>query len=66
MDVVQFFNLWESVTIALSEAEKGRLITALVAESHDEDVRSIMTGREKNAFPYLQTIIEKATNERNV
>lgn len=66
MDVVQFFNLWETVTIALSDAERGRLITALVAMSHHEDVHDIMTGREKNAFPYLQTIIEKATNERAV
>lgn len=66
MDVVQFFNLWETATIALSDAERGRLITALVATSHNEGTDAIMTGREKNAFPYLKTIIEKATNERNV
>ena len=66
MDVVQFFNLWEPATITLSDAECGRLIKALVATSHKKDTSKIMTGRERNAFPYLKTIIDEATNERDV
>lgn len=71
MDVGQFFDIWEKTTIALSDAECGRLLKALVAynqkaENKTTTVPNIMNGREKLVYPYFCSLLEKATKERTV
>ena len=79
MDVMKFFDLWETYTIALSEAERGRLINGLVQKAHeakneetdsDDSVRLYSTrliGREKAVLPVLcDAIFGKTTTERTV
>lgn len=79
MDVMKFFEMWETYTIALSEAERGRLINVLVQKAHEakngdassDDNESLystrLIGREKAVLPvFTNAIFGKTTNERIV
>ena len=76
MDVMKFFEVWETYTIALSESERGRLINVLVQKAHeakneetDNDKESMystrLLGREKAVLPVLcNAIFGKTTDGR--
>lgn len=69
MEVAKFFEIWEKTTIALSDAECGRLIRALVEKSHkakndSATMPKVLIGREKAVYPFLcAEVIEKTANE---
>ena len=74
MDAVKFFEIWKTMTIALSDAEKGRLIDALAmtnqtakTDEADGEFPKPIIGREKTVYPYLKDALTgKTTYERIV
>ena len=65
MTIKEFFRDWMDATKELSDSEKGRLMTALVADSNGESV--VMNGNEKFVFPlYSARLREEKKKERAV
>lgn len=65
MDIKEFFRDWKEATRELSESEKGRLMSALVASSNGEDV--VLSGNEKFVFPLVSAHLkEEKVEERSV
>ena len=67
MDIKEFFRDWNDATKELSDSEKGRLATAIIAESIGTG-KSVLTGNEKFIYPlYLARLhSEKTDKERAV
>lgn len=66
MSFQEFFRDWKDATKELSDSEKGRLMSALVAVSNGEDV--VVSGNEKFVFPLYSARLKeaKADKERTV
>lgn len=64
MNIQEFFRDWKEATRELSDSEKGRLVSALVAVSNGENV--VVSGNEKFVFPLYSARIkeEKLDKER--
>ena len=67
MDIKDFFRDWAEATIELSDSEKGRLATAIIADSIGEK-SSILTGNERYIYPLYSARLknENADRERAV
>ena len=65
MTVQEFFRDWKDATRELSDSEKGRLISALVAVSNGEAVT--VSGNEKFVFPlYSARLKEEKTDKERI
>ena len=62
MTFQEFFSDWEDATRELSDSEKGRLMSALVAVAHGEEVA--VSGNEKFVFPLYSARIKRAKTDR--
>lgn len=66
MSIQEFFRDWKEATCELSDSEKGRLMSALVAVFNGEEV--VVSGNEKFVFPLYSARLreEKSDKERIV
>ena len=67
MSLGEFFRDWNDATKELSDSEKGRLASAIIAESIGTASVAI-TGNEKYVYPLYKARLEqeKTERERNV
>lgn len=61
MSVKEFFRDWGTATKELSDSEKGRLMSALVAEANGEDVA--VSGNERFVFPIFSARLKEEKEE---
>ena len=66
MNLSEFFRDWKDATKELSDSEKGRLVTAIIAEAIGDSVK--VSGNEKFVFPLYKARLEqeKMMKERAV
>lgn len=62
---VAIFYDWPEVTKELSDAEKGRLMDALVIWARGDDWRDRLSGNERYLFPSFQLTIERRRSTGN-
>ena len=62
MTVKEFFRDWKEATRELSDSEKGRLVSALVAVSNGENV--VVSGNEKFVFPLFSARIKEEMTDK--
>ena len=62
MTVKEFFRDWMEATRELSDSEKGRLMSALVAEFKGEQV--VVSGNEKFVFPLYSARLRETKTDR--
>ena len=65
MNEHEFFNEWLRLTVALKEAEKGRLIDA-IANFAILGKMTVLTGKENPIFPIFQNYLNEKQSERTV
>ena len=65
MNVMEFFREWSRITVGLKEAEKGRLIDAIVCYA-TTGTESGLTGKEACLLPVFCNLLDEKRNERTV
>ena len=65
MNEHEFFNEWLRLTVALKEAEKGRLIDAIANFAIDGKM-TVLTGKENPIFPIFQNYLNEKQNRKAV
>lgn len=59
MHYIKVWLDWREATRSLKDAEKGRLIDAIVAYTNGEDADELLTGNERFVFPIFQLQIDR-------
>lgn len=62
MDIKEFFKDWNEATKELSDSEKGRLATAIIADSIGT-TKSTLTGNEKYIYPLYSARLQSEKND---
>lgn len=62
MNLKDFFRDWIDATKELSDSEKGRLATAIIAESIGEK-KCALTGNEKYIYPLYSARLQQEKNK---